>query len=138
MADTYEEARDALSAFTTTAWNTQTGSAPLRYDNLDGDRPDPPSLFGRLHIRHFQGTRAALGPKTRFRRVGRLYLQVFVPVGTGMEGLDQTSEALVEAFEDAGAVDNIWFRDIGMREVGSDGDYHQTNVEVDFTFDRVT
>lgn len=55
-----------------------------------------------------------------------------------MESLDQVSNALVEAFEDAGAIGNIWFRDAGAREVGMDSEYSQVNVEVDFTFDRVT
>jgi hypothetical protein len=138
MANTFTEARDELSAFVLAAWNTATSSAPLEYDNLDSQRPKTPALWGRLHIRKFQGTRASLGSGHRFRRPGRVFVQIFAPVGTGMESLDQVSNALVEAFEDAGAIGNIWFRDAGAREVGMDSEYSQVNVEVDFTFDRVT
>lgn len=138
MASTYEEARDLLSAFVTTEWNTATSSAPLLYDNLNADRPADPSLFGRLNIQHVSGMLAALGA-SRFRRMGVLSVQVFVPLGSGTQQADQVAESLVEALEGVGplVLENIWFRNIGMREVGPDGTYHQVNVEADFTFDRV-
>ena len=138
MASTYEEARDLISAFVTTEWNTATSSAPLLYDNLNADRPATPSLFGRLFIQHVSGMLAALGA-SRFRRMGILSVQVFVPLGSGTQQADQVAESLVEALEGVGplVLENIWFRNIGMREVGPDGTYHQVNVEADFTFDRV-
>lgn len=136
---TIEEARDALTGFVKTAWDAATSSAPLLYENLKGQRPpDPPALWARVHVRHFQGERASLGANNRFRRNGRVYVQVFLPVEKGMETLDQAGQALMEAFEDAGGIDNIWFRDSSVREVGSDGTYYQVNVETDFTWDRVT
>lgn len=141
MADTYEEARDALTGFIQAAWNASAtaggASAPLFYDNADGQRPDPPAPFGRVTVRFFSGTRASLGPNARFRRVGRVFVQVFNPAGEGMEDLDRTGQDLVAALEGAGAIDNIWFRDIAERDVGTDGTYYQVNVEADFTFDRV-
>jgi hypothetical protein len=138
MADTYKEARDVLSGFITTTWNTATSSAPLLYDNQDGDRPEEPTLFGRLTIQHANGTRADLAG-LRFRREGLMTVQVFVPQGSGTELADQTAEALVEALEGVGpaTLENVWLRDIGMREVGPDGTYHQVNVEAEFTFDRL-
>jgi len=49
-------------------------------------------------------------------------------------------ESMVEAFEDAGAVGNVWFRDVALLEVGADTSQtvHQVNVQAVFTFDRVT
>lgn len=139
MAENSTELRDDVNGFLTTQWGLATpAGTPLFYDGQESNRPDVPGLFGRLHIRHFQGSRANLGPSGRFRRPGRIYLQVFTPVGTGMKSLDQVSSALVEALEDAGAIGNIWFRDIGAREVGNDGTYEQVNVECDFTYDRLT
>lgn len=138
MAATYEQARDVLSAFVTTEWNTATTSAPLLYDNLNADRPAVPSIFGRLNIQHVSGMLAALGA-SRFRRMGVLALQVFVPLGSSTQLADQVAQALVTALEGVGpaTLENIWLRNIGMREVGPDGTYHQVNVEADFTFDRV-
>lgn len=138
MADTYEEARDVLSGFVKTTWDSATSSALLLYDNQDGDRPADPTLFGRLTIQNVASSAAALGA-VMFRRMGLLSVQVFVPQDSGTQLADQTAEALVEALEGVGpsTLENIWLRDIGMREVGPDGTYHQVNVEAEFTFDRV-
>ncbi len=141
MASTYEEARDDLSIFATSAWATAVTAImptpPLFYDNLNQNPPDDGSVWGRLSIQHLDGTRASLGSSSaRFRRAGMLFMQVFVPIGDGTLTSDQIADSLVEAFEDAGAIGNIWFRNIGQREVGPDGTFHQVNVEVAFTFDR--
>ncbi len=141
MAATYKAARDDLSNFATAAWNTAVAAIsptpPLFYDNLNQNPPDDGSVWGRLSIQNFDGTRSSLGSaNARFRRIGMLFVQVFVPIGDGTLISDQIADSLVEAFEDAGAIGNIWFRDIGQREVGPDGTFHQVNVEVAFTFDR--
>ena len=143
MAETYEEARDALSEFATDQWNLAIASispsAPLFYTNINADPPEVPQVWGRLHIQNRDGTRASLGSDCpRFRRFGSLFIMVFTPIGDGTQDADQIADSLVNAFDDAGAIDNIWFRDVGMREVGPDGTYHQVNVEAQFTFDRTT
>lgn len=146
MANTYEEARAALSAFARTSWLAALvvvslpSTTPIAYDNLNFDPPEDGSTWARLNIQHITADRASLGsPDTcRFRREGLLSIQIFVPLGDGTLVADQIADSLVEAFEDVGAIENIWFRNIRMKEVGSDGTFHQVNVEVDFTFDRVT
>ena len=139
MATTYEESRDAISALVLSAWNTATGSALLTYDNLDEDRPEG-VVWGRLTVRHTGGGRASLGSNSRFRRTGTVFIQIFVPKNTGMQTADAIGEALAKAFDDAGQIGNLWFRDVAMKEVGPDTDltHFQTNVEAGFTFDRVT
>ncbi len=139
MASTYAEARDAISSLVLPAWNTATGSAPLLYDNLDEERPDG-ATWGRLTVRFEAGERASLGSDSRFRRFGTTFVQIFVPKNTGMEVADAIGEAMVEAFETAGQIGNVWFRDVAQRDVGPDTDrtFHQVNVEAAFTFDRVT
>ena len=139
MASTYSELRDAIQDLVLPVWNTATSSAPLEYDNLDGDRAEG-TTWGRLTIRQSGSTRATLGTKARFRRFGIAYIQIFVPRDTGMEVADAIAEALVEAIENAGEVGNVWFRDVAMREIGLDKDsaFHQMNVEAPYTFDRLT
>lgn len=143
MAQTYEEARDALSEFATTEWEAAVAGvvpgAPLHYTNINADPPEEPQLWGRLHIQNRRGTRASLGSNCpRRRRFGTLFIMIFVPIGVGTQEADQVADSLVVAFEDAGAIDNIWFRDVGYRDVGPDGTYHQVNFEAQFTFDRTT
>ena len=143
MADTYEEARDAISTLVQTTWDTVAPGAPMFYDNKSGDRPDEPTLFGRLKVQFVGGSRASLGPSSsgvRFRRNGTVFVQIFEVAGEGTVNFSAVGQALVAAIEDAGAVDNVWFRDVGMREIGLEDDkvYYQVNVEAFFTFDRVT
>lgn len=139
MATDFAELRDAIGGLVLPAWNTATSSAPLLFDNLDEDRPEG-LTWGRLTIRHTGGERASLGTNCRFRRFGVAFVQIFVPKNSGMETADAIGEAMVEAFEDAGQIGNVWFRDVALREVGPDTDqaFHQVNVEAAFTFDRVT
>ena len=141
VVSTYEAARDELSLFATTAWTTAvaaiTPAPPLFYDNLNEDPPADGGVWGRLSIQHTGGTLSSLG-SGRFRRTGILFVQIFVSIGDGTLIADQIADSLVTAFENAGAIENIWFRDITMREVGTDGTFHQVNVEAQFTFDRTT
>jgi hypothetical protein len=69
-----------------------------------------------------------------------MYFQIFVPKDSGMDVADTIGEALVTAIEDAGAIGNLWFRDVSQSEVGPDIDeaFFQVNVEASFTWDRVT
>lgn len=141
MANTSAEARDLVSALITSAWNTQVPGAPLFYTNQQTDRPDVPTLFGRMHMQFVDRAQITLGSVAdgvRFRAAGTIFVQVFVPLGTGTDEYDAVCDALVVALENAGAAQNVWFRDVGMREIGSDGTYYQTNVEAAFQFDRVT
>lgn len=144
MAQSYEEARNALSNFTRTQWEAAVAAAghadaPLTYDNISFDPPEDLALWGRLTIHHLEGARASLGgASARFRRQGMVSIQVFTPIGEGTLLADRVGDPLVEAFEIPGQIDNIWFRNARMREVGSDGTAHQVNVEVEFIFDRRT
>ena len=137
MADTFQEARDAIHALIVPAWNTATGSAPLAYDNKRfTSRPD--SIWGRVTLRFQNGTRASLGgAAARFRYFGTVYVQIFVPLDSGMTEVTSAAQAVADAINQAGHVDgNVWFRDVQMKEVGSDEAYFQINVEAGFTFDQ--
>lgn len=140
MASTYAEARDALNLLAKTAWDAATGGAPLLYDNVDGERPAQPTTFGRVTVRFMSGQKASLGGTSGgrlFRREGLLYVQIFTPHGRGPGPADAIAQALVAAIEDPGATGNIWFRDVGAQEIGSDGGYWQVNVTARFQFDRI-
>lgn len=140
MPSTYETVRAALTDFIRTEWNMATSSAPLAYNNIQFDPPtDGQTVYGRLHIQHEAGDRASLGgARARFRREGRLALQVFTPANDGTLQADQIADQIVVAIEAQGQIDNIWFRNARMREVGPDGTFFQVNVEVEFVFDRIS
>ncbi len=138
---TYAEARDLINGLIVPAWNTASSNAPIFFDNLPGNPPDPPVIWARLHLRFITGSRVTLGDtNARFRRTGTLFLQIFTPFNDGIESSDSFGEAVVNAIDGAGQVGDVWFRDSAVINVGtgSDGVYYQVNVEADFTFDRVT
>lgn len=140
MTQTYAEARDAINALVTTAWNAAAPGAPLLYDNLDSERPAVPAFFGRVTVRFFDGRLASLGNASGgrvYRREGLVYVQVFTPHGKGLTQANVVSEALVRAIENPGATGNIWFRDAHASEIGSDGAYYQINVVARFQYDLV-
>lgn len=140
MPSTIEEARNILSNFARTEWESATtaagfSGAPLSYDNLDFDPPNAP--WGRLSVKHNEMSRASLGSATAlFRRTGMLSLQIFIPIGLGTLPADRIADPLVQAFEVPGQTDNIWFRNARVREIGPDGTYYQTNFQVEFVWDR--
>ena len=143
MASTFDDVKAAFADFTRTAWAAALtaaslpASTPLTYDNLNFDPPQGP--WARLTVKHIRADRATLGSVAcRFRREGQTFVQVFIPIGGGTQTADILAESLVEAFENAAAIDNIWFRNVRMREVGPDGTFYQVNVELDFTFDRIS
>ena len=136
MANTLTEARDAVLAVARTAWLAAAPTAPLYYDNLDTQSPATPTTFARATIRWAGGSRAALGPNGTWRRDGFLIIQIFVPHGSGTDALMTLAEAMTAAFENPGATGNVWFRDAGPQDIGSDGVYDQVNVVTQFQFDR--
>lgn len=137
MPNSTTAAEDVLLGIVTTAWaaNTPAGT-PLLYNNLDSDRPNPPALFGRAVVRESVGGYAGVGT-TRMRRPGTLFIQLFVPQGAGTKTINDLSNALVNALKNASVVtlDGIRLRDIGSNELGSDGVYHQVNVQASFEYD---
>jgi hypothetical protein len=136
MANTLAEARDAVLGVVRTAWIAAAPTAPLIYDNLDTSAPVVPTTFARATIRWVGSSRAALGPSGTWRREGLVFVQIFVPHGSGVSALDPLAEALTNALESPGAIGNVWFRDAGPTDIGSDGVYHQMNVVAQFQFDH--
>ncbi len=139
MVSTFAEARDAIASVVRAAWTGAT-SAPLLYDGFDQDPPED-NIFGRLTIRHERGERASLGV-ARFRHFGRVYVQILVPLSKRSASVDYDpiAQAVAAALENPGATaGNLWFRNVGLQEMGVDtfGKHSQVQVTAEFTFDRI-
>jgi len=145
MAQTYDEAVQELSAFMRTAWQNA-GGAPTQLTYEDSDFTPPTAgtaasrTWARLVIKHFGGTRSlGSGASVVHRRYGLLTLQIFTAIGSdapGAVGARQIAGPITTALENAAAVNNIWFRNISMREIGVDGVWYQVHVQTEFVFDR--
>lgn len=135
MASNQLEAQDALLTQITEVWTANANGAPIYYDNQDADRPDIPQMFGRAIMRHESGTRTTLGIN-RFRRFGAVFVQLFVPQGTGTVLIRELSDKIAHNLEESPNSLGIRIRDVDINELGSDGTYFQVNVSAAFSYDR--
>lgn len=141
---TIQEARDEILGFFTTAWNAQASPPPLFYTDKHEDLPDN-GPYARITVQHTNFAQATLGGKPalggggrRFRRTGLITVQIFSVSGSGLTNSDPLVDLTVDTFEgeDTGS-DRIEFRNVRANEIGQDGPWFQTNVLVDFEYDRV-
>lgn len=142
MVDTQNEAVDAILTLIKSTWDSNSGGAPLYYDNMDAERPAVPALFGRASVRHTFGERASLGSAGSMskvnRRFGDAYVQIFVPQGSGQHQARAIADAMAFALEDADHTIGLRLRDTQINELGADGTYWQINVVTGFSYDRIS
>ena len=86
-------------------------------------------------MRHESGTRTTLGIN-RFRRFGAVFVQLFVPQGTGTVLIRELSDKIAHNLEESPNSLGIRIRDVDINELGSDGTYFQVNVSAAFSYDR--
>lgn len=134
---TPQEAVDAIGKVFKDAWDTTGGAAV--YDDLPGSVPsDDSTLWARLTIRHTDGGQASLAGDSgarRWRKEGIVTVQVFSPMGDGVQAGRNAAATVVNAFQDAKLA--VWFRNTRMNEVGASGAFFQTNVSTTFSYDEV-
>lgn len=141
-----EEGRDAILDHFKAVWDAGTpalngGAAPVvEWPNLP--LPEPPLSDGnkpwaRIVVRHSNGEQRTLGGvgARRFTRSGLVVVQVFVPAGKrGLVTGDRLGNVALSAFEGEQSGD-VWYTDVVQREIGVDGNWHQTNVSATFQYD---
>lgn len=102
-------------------------------------RFDPPvrANWVRLSVRHNDSEQESLGPpgSRKYRRIGQIVLQLFAPVDDGLEPLDTMVRQGRTIFEGV-RFSEIRTFDAVATEIGSDGDYFQTNLDVDFDYEE--
>lgn len=130
------------------AWVAQTpalnGGTPFQdiYDNKEAGPVDPSTkAWCRVSARHTGGGQATLGGigGRRFERVGILFVQVFVPVGSGRTLLDKLGKIAIDTFEGKHSPsESIWFRECSIQEGGvDDGKWSGCTVRIGFVYDDV-
>lgn len=134
------EARDAMYAVFQDAWaaNAPVGAVAL-YEDAEGDPPSS-GTWARTQIHHNNQPQSAFGDggKRRYRNDGLFTIEVFTPVGDGLQTSDALVDALIRAFRQNTAANGaVLFRNARGREIGNDGGWHQTNIIVDFEYDMI-
>ena len=142
---TIAAARDEILLHFTTKWNAGTPPIPLLlYDDKHRDLPND-APYARITIKHNESPQVTIGATVakggdgvRFRRLGIVTVQVFEVSGDGLTAADVLVDLALDAFEgEKTGLDRIEFRNARANEIGQDGPWFQTNVVVEFTYDRI-
>lgn len=138
MSATYTQARDEIFAVISTAWAT-TGFLMLWPDKV-GEKPPTRSPWARTTLRHTDGGQSTLANHQglqRFRRDGILTVQIFTPVGEGTERSYDLAKVISDALEGTTTAKGVWFRNVRLKEIGSDTPWFQVNINSDFYYEEL-
>lgn len=135
---TRAEARDAILTQFSTEWATLTTPPALFYDDVTGDLPPATSPWARVNIQNVFGEQTSLGEAGAriFEHSGIVTVQIFTPVGDGLDLSDTLVEKALDAFEGR-STSGIWYKNARAVDIGEDGDWYQVNIKSDFTYRRV-
>jgi hypothetical protein len=142
MSLTRIEAIDEIFALFKAAWDTTGYGDRVKYDNVASKSvpPEGTNPWARVVLRHGASSQATLANEAgrrRFRRTGVLTIQIFILPGIGLTGDADLPTIVRNAFEGVTSSGGIIFRDVAINEIGSDGDYFQTNVVAFFEYDEI-
>ena len=138
MSATFEIARDDIHAMFHAAW-TATGF-PAFYDNKAGDKPSSSSPFVRFTVRHRESEQTSAGHplgNRLFSRYGQVIVELYVPLGEGMNRADRLAKTIVDAFEGKQSENGVWFRNVRLSEVGPDEGWYKVVVTSEFEYTEV-
>lgn len=121
------------------------GTFPGLVVQWDGvDKADPPSGdvdWVRVEMVHDTGAQGSLagadGPR-RWNRTGVIFAQCFGRLTAGSKDrAEELACAVRDAYQGRATESGVWFRNCGIREVGSDKFWYQTNAFIPFEYDEV-
>ena len=131
---TINEARQAIYARFISQWGTQT---EFTFDNEPFTEPvsDP---WVRLAVRNTDGGQETLGQSgnRRYTRDASIFVQVFTLIDTGTQEADTLARIARNIFEGE-RFSGVFANDGTIREIGPDGKWYQTNVEIAFFYDEI-
>lgn len=134
------QARDAMYQVFQNAWDANApAGAIVLYEDTEGD-PPASGTWARTQIHHNNQGQSAFGDggKRRYNNTGLFTIEVFTPAGDSMQTSDALVDALIRAFRQNTAANGaVWFNNARGREIGNDGNWHQTNIIVDFEYDMI-
>jgi len=131
----YQEGTDAVLDVFWQAWKPRI----TVWDDTPGSAPATDEIWARATLQHVTGRAISLADadgKKRYNRTGFLTVQVFAPMGDD-SGAGLTAVQLVTNALQAANDQNVWFREVTMREAGRDGAFRQYNVTASFSYDDV-
>ena len=130
------EAREAIYDRMIASWDTTLAVFTLAPKSFN---PPAEANWVRLSVTHNDSQQRSLaGPLTgsrKFVRIGEITMQVFTPIDDGMLPNDVVVRAGRTLFEGV-RFDGIRTFDAVPNEIGPEGDYFQTNLDIAFDYEE--
>lgn len=140
MTATRQQAIDEMLALLKTAWDATSYADNVVWPNKDGAPPAQREPWIRPKVQHVDGGNGSISGANgvaRYVRLGFITVQLFVPSGQGLSTEATLSKIIIDAYEGKKTASGVWFRNVRAREVGEDGEFHQTNIIIDFEYDEI-
>jgi hypothetical protein len=120
-----------------TQWTALRPTIPVFYDNA-GDDVEPPenSEWVRLTVLPGDSQQVEMGRLRRWRRVGVIIIQIFVPAASGTGLAQELGDTVKQIFEGI-TVSSVIFRATSLNRVGLDGAWLQYNATTPFQADEL-
>lgn len=138
MSLTFQEAKDEIFSLFKSGWDATGYSA--HYQDVRSQRSSNEEPWAAIFLQHTAGFQSTLngsqGERT-FLRQGFVTVQIFTPVGNGLQDSYQLAKVVADVFEGASTPGGVWFRNVRLNEVGRDGEFYQTNIIAEFRYDEV-
>ena len=132
MSLTFNEAADDIFQLIKAAWDI-TG-LELSWPNVKPAKPTNNDSHAKVFIRHVTGGQRTIGSSNLFERVGLVTIQVFIPVGKGLQEGYTLAKVLVDAFEGKSTSNGVWFKNTVPEEANNIGQFFQINVVTEFWY----
>ena len=139
------DAFDAVAEMFRTAWlaDHRTKHVPIDWPEVEQANVPPPDggEFARFTMQHSTGGQRSVGSAEGahlHEHGGTVIIQVFGSRRTGTNAKRaayELAEVALRALQGK-AAGGVWFRDVGLRDVGADGPLYQINVNAPFQHDQ--
>ena len=104
-----------------TQWPIEQSTVPFSFADVDY-KPTPDQPWVRLNVLTGNQRQVGLGKKRRFRRIGIVLVQIFVPAGSGDGLAKELADSVADIFMGR-TVSGIIFRASDLDRIGVDGSW---------------
>jgi len=117
-----------------------TASSPVpatyTFGDVDGFTPPENEPYVVLHVLSGDQRQVGMGKYRRFRRIGLVEVQIFVPAGSGDGVARELADSVTDIFEGR-TVSGVIFRGTALNRVGVTGAWVQWNCSTPFQSDSL-
>ena len=133
---TLQAANEAMAQLFVDTWTPTTHPFTLENEDFSAPASGPWARFTSRITARTQETLGRVGDR-RYQTLGSAFVQIFDDVNVGTRRAKELAQLIVEGFEGVRiSGTTVRFYDVVPREIGPDGRWFQTNVEISFEFDE--